>query len=490
MKRPHLIYIVLLLLCITTSCKQDIISSDPTLTLCFSHDSVLFDTVFTDIGSSTKRVMIYNPNQNALSISRVAMKDGRYFHINLDGENNIDNLKDITIRGGDSLFMFVRVNINPLDLNTPVLVEDTVTFLVNNNLQYIALQAYGQNVHVLHDPATGLIVRDGYTLSNKKPYLIYDTLVINGDLVIEPGATLYMHDNALIHVYGSLIANGTIDKPITIRGDRTDRLFDSVPYSVASGQWNGIYLLHSKDRPTPTYSLNYVSILSGAIGLYVWSESTNPRPTLTFTNGRIHNHSIYGLVLQNIDATVLNSEISNCASYCVYLAGGIHSFTHNTIASYFGYPYTNINIHNGIYRDDVAAVFINNLSKDYAPTAASFHSCIITGARANNLRVATPLDNFYEGSFTGNYLKADTLPAAFASQNVYATDSDTVFRNIYYRVGEYHYYDFQLDSISPARNIADTLILNDIETDTLLFHDRLGHPRKPRPDAGGYEYQE
>ena len=87
---------------------------------------------------------------------------------------------------------------------------------------------------------------------------------------------------------------------------------------------------------------------------------------MTLKNSRIHNHSIYGLVLQNTDAEVVNCEISNCASYCVYLAGGNHNFVHNTIAAYYGFPYTTLNLHTNMLAEDVAAVYINNLSKTRA----------------------------------------------------------------------------------------------------------------------------
>ena len=583
-----LFLIPLSLLCVLSGCRQDIVSEDVNMRLSFSHDSVLFDTVFTSMGSSTRRVMVYNRNANAVVIERVLLQDGRYFHINLDGENRTENLRDIPLRGGDSLFMFVRVNIDPQAQNTPVLVTDTVSFRVNGKVQQMSLQAYGQNVEIVRSPS-GLVVWENATLTSERPYLIYDTVVVQGDLSIEAGSTLYMSNNALLHVYGNLTAMGSVEEPITIRGARTDRLFDSVPYRVASGQWNGIYLLSDGSQPAPTYMMNHVDICSGTCGLYVswepgphsvlqeqgphsvlqdngaktqmfclphqsehislsslflapYSQKNPPtqrpngatpngvHPTLFFLNSRIHNHSAYGMVLLNVDATVINSEISNCASYCVYLSGGTHRFVHTTVASYFGYPYTNINIHNGVHRDSVIAVFINNLDKDMLPTASSFNSCIIAGARTNNLRVATPLTNYYEGSFSGNYLQADSLPASYAANNVYGSKTDTVFRNIYYRVGEYRYYDFRLDSLSPARSIGDTLVMEPrpaalfgtrtaslqeqgaktqmfttdvadksntsivltpysiINIDSLLWYDRVGHRRKPRPDAGCYEY--
>lgn len=479
--KPHILLITLLLALV--GCQPDILSSDPTSQLAFSQDSVLFDTVFTTMGSSTKQMMVYNPNKNAILIDRVEMSNGKSFFINLDGENQLENLCDITLRGGDSLFLFIRAEIDPLKSNSPVLVEDTITFHVNKKAQHIYLQAYGQDVEILQSKDK-FIQKHAFIFNNKKPYLIYDTLVIAGDLTIQQGATLYMHTGAMIYAYGNVTAHGTKDNPIIIRGDRTDMLFDSVPYRVASGQWDGLYLMHPKDWPTPQYSLEYVDILSGAIGLYAYSEEIEQRPQLSLSNARIHNHSVYGLVAQNVDATVVNTEISNCASYCVYLAGGKHDFIHNTIAAYYGFPYTTINIHNNMLAEDVAAVYINNLSKNMAPTSASFYNCIITGARKNNVVVATPLTEYYEGSFLGNYLRSDSLPEAFAQNNVYASDSDSVvFRNIHYLFREYRYYDFQLDSLSPARGVADSVV-------ALRYpYDRLGCLRKNHPDAGCYEYR-
>lgn len=471
-------------LCVLLSaCQSEILTDDPANKLSFSHDTVLFDTVFTSMGSSTKRVMVYNPNKKALLIDRVEISRGKSFYINLDGENQMENLRDITVRGGDSLFLFVRAQIDPLDSNSPVLVEDTLSFYLNNQRQQLYLQAYGQDVEIIRGK-NGRLDTAQLHLSSSKPYLIYDTLLVAGNLRIDEGATLYMHAGASIYAYGSVSAKGTQERPIVIRGDRMDMLFDSVPYRVASGQWNGLYLMHVEGMFRPKYELDYVDILSGSIGIYAYSENTTLRPQLTLTNARIHNHSVYGLVLQNVDATVANTEISNCASYCVYLAGGKHDFVHNTIASYFGFPYTTINIHNNILREDVAAVYINNLSKNMAPTTTSFYNCIIEGARKNNLVLATPLSAYYEGKFVGNYMRADSLPAAVAAHNVYASDSDTVvFRNTHYLLREYKYYDFRLDSLSPARGIADSIA-------ALSFpYDRAGLRRKPQPDAGCYEWE-
>ena len=193
------------------ACQQNIVSDDPLLQLAFSHDTVLFDTVFTSMGSSTKRVMVYNPNKHAICIDQVSMREGKHFQINLDGENNLEQLRDITLRGGDSLFLFVRTYIDPLAENSPVLIEDNIAFGVNGKTQQITLQAYGQNVEKIQGDS-GLMVYQHLKLTNQKPYLIYDTVAVAGNLTIEAGATIYMHAGASIYVYGSMTANGTKDK--------------------------------------------------------------------------------------------------------------------------------------------------------------------------------------------------------------------------------------------------------------------------------------
>ena len=90
--------LVILLLTCLVACQHEIVSDDPNMQISFSHDTVLFDTVFTTMGSSTKLVMVYNPNRQAVQIEQVSMQEGKHFRINLDGENNIEELRDITLR--------------------------------------------------------------------------------------------------------------------------------------------------------------------------------------------------------------------------------------------------------------------------------------------------------------------------------------------------------------------------------------------------------
>ena len=496
--RYILVYCPLSFVLCLTGCSEYKVSDDPSLRLVFSHDTVRFDTVFTAQGSATMQVKVYNRNSNALLINRVWMDEGNAFRVNIDGETNLTQIRDLQLDGGDSLFLFVRVNIDTTKQNNPVLVTDNVHFhLSNEATQTIHLQAYGQDVERIGKPGCGTTeFARAQTFTADKPYLLFDTVVVKGKLTIQPGATLYMHQGACIIAYGNVSAKGTPEQTITICGDRLDRLFDSVPYRFAGGAWDGIYLVDIQDKGqmagfTCTYEFDYTDILSGSVGLMCVSDRTNgDLSQLTMNGCRIHNHSEFGLYLSHIDARVTNTEISNCASYCVYCDGGTHDFIHSTIASYFGY--TNIRIQS-VSKEATAAVYINNLSKQAPKTNASFYNSIITGYLTNQLVVATPIDRYYPGTFVGNYLKTDTLPMPHAADNAYWQKDDTaaVFVNDFYKYKEYVYYNFHLDSVSPAIGIGEEV--STIKTypdfaDLPIDKDRDGQSRlNGRPDAGCYQ---
>ena len=480
LKTWYLVYCPLSIVLCLNSCREYHVSDDPTLRLSFSTDTLLFDTVFTGQGSATAQLLVYNRNAEAVCIDRVWLDSATCFRINVNGEQDMSRLGDLVIYGGDSLYVFVRVDINTSDGHSALLRTDRLHFhLATGTDQSVCLEAYGLDVTRIYGPKGRVDVGD-YTFTAAKPYLVFDTLVVDGTLTFDAGARLYMHNGACIYALGDVAANGTLDEPVIISGDRLDNLFDSVPYRFAAGSWNGLYL--QTDQPRQ-WNFSYVDILSGNVGLYCYSNRSGSLPMLRMDGCRIHNHAMYGLVLVNTDALVSNCEFSNCASYCIYCAGGTHTFVHSTVASYFGY--TNIRIQSTA-KEDVAAVYIDNLSKQQPQTVCSFYNSIITGYRTNQLVVATPFDQYYPGVFLGNYLKTDTLQIPHAESNTYWQKSDTaeVFRNTFYRYKEYIYYDFRLDSLSPAIGIGDSL--------TALSYplDRIAVSRlNCLPDAGCYQHE-
>ena len=479
MRRYFLIFVVCA--CALVGCREYQISDDPSLRLVFSCDTLSFDTVITEQGSATAQLMVYNPNKQALLIDRVWLDDGEAFKVNVDGEADLNRINHCVINGGDSMFVFVRIaDFGAFGVNDPVYFFDHLHFhLATGVTQSVLLEGYGQDAIRIGKKGCGRTIAEGYHFTADKPYIVFDSLIIDGETTIDAGATILMHNKAAIFTLGDVSAVGTPEAPITIRGDRLDRLFDSVPYLYAGGSWDGMYLQAEEKH---NYRLEYVDILSGNVGLYCLSTCKSDLPMLRMDGCRIHNHAQYVLVLLNTDALVTNTEISNCASYCVYCNGGTHNFIHTTVASYFGS--TNIRIQT-VAKEETAAVFIDNLQKSEPQTVTSFINSIITGYRINQLVVATPFDQFYPGSFVGNYLKTDTLHLPHATENTYWQKDDTtaVFRNTFYKYKEYIYYDFRLDSLSPAIGIGDSIA-------ALPYpFDRDGNSRAgQKPDAGCYQH--
>ncbi len=466
------------------SCNPQL-TTDPTVSLKFSADTISFDTVFTAQGSATALLMVYNTQKKAVLIDNISLKNGSQspFHLNIDGLTNASSSSDnITLDGGDSLFIFVRVSIDPTDNLSPVLTTDQIIFSFNGKTQKVELEAYGQDVEIIRST----IFRNDTVLLGEKPYLIYDYVAIDTTktLTIAAGSRFYFHDQAQMVIFGNLIAQGTLEKPIILRSDRLDNLFTEVPYNMVAGRWDGLYLVQIADRPEATYDINYLDMQSGTNAIYCINYNPNTlHPELNLRNSKIHNFSRYGLVLQNTDATVVNCQISNCAQYCTYLSGGRHEFIHTTIASYFNN--TDVRIQS-VPREDMAAVYINDVNKTDQQMQTLFYNSIVTGLRRNSFMLATPFETLYHGQFSHCYLRNDTIDLPQFSNITYYQSNDTVFKNIYYKYKEYNDYDFTLDSVSPCRDIADTTIAR------LYPLDRNGYNRfaDGKPDLGCYEWQD
>ena len=99
--------------------------------LSFSVDTLRFDTIFTTIGSTTQSFKVYNRGTSPMLLTNVTLRGGSAsrYRINVDGDTSLV-ATDVAIAAGDSIFIFVRVNINPNLLSEPFLVEDAVVFSI------------------------------------------------------------------------------------------------------------------------------------------------------------------------------------------------------------------------------------------------------------------------------------------------------------------------------------------------------------------------
>ena len=149
------IFLSLFVVCVTSSCSDnDEFSTNNDDRLTFEYDTVSFDTVFTTIGSSTKRFKVYNKNDKGIRITSVQLANGEDsgFRINVDGHSG-PVLNDIELLKKDSLFVFAEVTLPNQNSNEPVYLKDELVFYLESGItQKIVLEAYGQEAVILHAP--------------------------------------------------------------------------------------------------------------------------------------------------------------------------------------------------------------------------------------------------------------------------------------------------------------------------------------------------
>ena len=339
--------------------------------LTFEYDTVSFDTVFTTIGSSTKRFKVFNKNDKGIRITSVKLANGEKsgFRINVDGHSGPE-LNNIELLKKDSLFVFAEVTLPFQNSKELVYLKDELVFYLESGVsQKIVLEAYGQDAVILHAP----IIETDTTLSNEKPYIIYDSLIVknNSTLTIPEGTTICFHKGAYLGVYGQVVCNGSLDKIITFRSDRTDRIFSYLPYDRMDAQWDGIILYpESKNN-----IFDYVDIHGGNYGIHC-PLSTSDDYKFYIQNSIIHNISGDGLKSYYCLGQVLNSQISNAGKNCVSLIGGSYNFVHTTIAQF--YPWSG---------DFESALYFTNVENDtiYPLEQAYFYNCLITGRSTDEI---------------------------------------------------------------------------------------------------------
>ncbi|MFV0265799.1 MAG: hypothetical protein ACK5HT_01560, partial [Draconibacterium sp.] len=210
----YLFYIIVVgtLLFSLFSCEDEGYVSSPDAQLQFSTDTIAFDTIFTTIGSTTQRFTVRNPYNEPVLISSIRLAGGSMsnFRLNINGELE-DEVYDVEVPGRDSIFIFVEVTIDPNGQNLPMVVQDSILFSTNMNLQDVKLIAYGQDFVLVKAEN----IETSTTWTADKPYLVYDYVHVDSlsTLTIQPGARIHFHKGAGLYVRGTVIADGTFEQP-------------------------------------------------------------------------------------------------------------------------------------------------------------------------------------------------------------------------------------------------------------------------------------
>ncbi len=450
------------------SCRRDNFFEESNVKLEFSLDTVLFDTVFTSIGSATRSFTVKNPYNKPVKISSISLAKGNNSNFRINVNGNVGDAKDVEIGAKDSLYIFVEVTVNPD--RDEMLEQDSIVFVANGIYSDIDLVAYGQDVNLINGYVLGT-----QTFTNNKPYLIYNSVAIDTGavLTIDAGVHLYFHRNSGFYVWGTLKVNGTTDEPVIFEADRLEEDYFDVP-----NQWEGIWLSKiSKDN-----YINNAEILNAYIGIRV-DSTQNENPQLLLTNSKIEHHSLAGVYAQMSSIFAANCVFSDCGYYSVALTrGGSYQFYNCTFANYWRNTVRqtpSLVLNNYIETDDAA--YLYNLKEAY------FGNCIIWGT----LDTEIGIDNKYAGQgadfnylFDNCIIKYDEKSKINIEDKNHFTDLKTPSE---FNFVDYYTYDFQLDTLSSAQNAGKLNIIN--KYPEILNTDIIGESRvnDKAPDIGAYE---
>ena len=476
LNRLLLVLFGVLLIQTNTSCKKSFkLSSN---NLAFSADTIFFDTVFTTIGSTTKNFKFYNNDKQTLLVDEIELMGGSSspFRINVDGYAQ-DFVSNIEIEGGDSLYVFVEVTVNPNGGTLPMVIEDRIRFRTNGKDQYVTLVAWGQDAYFHYSYISeGVLDTNEGTWPNDKPHVIYGAAFIDSakTLDIQAGTDIYLHKNAILYNYkGTLNINGTLNDPVTLQGDRLESYYDNV-----AGQYYGIYMHEARSSV-----FNYLEIKNGTSGIHLFSEDPgNSGYTLELYNSQIYNCARYGIfIYSGSKVKAENCVISKNGTHALFvLEGGDFNLNHCTLLGYAGGQDVGAAVGISNYFNDQ----VNNVTNIGSIDEGTITNSVIYGDLDYELAIDTIPDiainlNF---QFSNNLIKSATeFSGTQFSNNLWNQEP------VFYSISEG---DFRIFSTSPLRNMADACNFP-LSHPSTLNRDILGTTREAcpsNPDIGAYEY--
>ena len=514
MKR--LLYFISLFTIILTwsSCRKDFEFKPSNGTLSFSKDTVYLDTVFTNIGSSTYNLKVYNNSDEDISIPSISLANGETsgYRLNVDGRAG-KSFENVEILAKDSMYVFIEITEDIQDhmaTNFEFLYTDKILFDAENHLQDVDLVTLIKDAVFIYpdrDNTTGIIetltltvdgqpvdteiqgrelLPEELTFTNQKPYVVYGYAAVPAGetLTIDAGARVHFHANSglIVQENASLNVNGALsndqdllENEVIFEGDRLEPIYSDVP-----GQWGTIWLFENSQNNT----INYATIKNATVGILSDGNADAVQDKLTITNSQIYNVSTFGILGRNTSIKAENLVLNNAgqASFGATL-GGKYNVTHSTIANYWDSSFRQF-----------PALLINNFVIDADNTAfiadlteANFNNCIIYGNDNPELIVdeiedASVVFNF---KLTNCLLRFQDTNGNFTGDN-YDFNNTNHFENIIRNQDPDFKSPFENQLIIGENSAANGQGNNTIATQ--VPEDILGLNRTTSPDLGAYQH--
>jgi hypothetical protein len=480
----HILVLAGLVGLVFSSCRDDNFMASNNAKLAFSVDTLMFDTIFTTIGSTTKSFRVINPNNHSVLISSIYLAGGSEsaYRLNIDGEMT-NEMKNLELPARDSIYIFVEITVDPNGVNQPMIVQDSVVFSVGSRKQDVDLLAWGQDFVPINNQ-----LLETTTWTAEKPYLVYNIALVDTGhvLTIEPGTRVYFHKNAQLIAIGAINAVGNAENPILFASDRLELMYEDIP-----DQWGRILLLPGglENR------FEHANIRNSVIGLQVGALEYEGVASVVLHNVKLQHISYAGILAFGSKIQATNTLISNCGYYGAALVlGGSYEFNHCTVVNYW----------NGFSNRKTPSVYVSNryrlnikgvpdsiTNRPYLKLAGDtveFFSDLEQSNWKNSI-IWGSLESEIDFDFNKNYLSNSTYENTLfklndSTNNIHSERFLYSIRNQDPLFINNREYDFRLDSVSPAINKGN------IDFSRLVPTDLNGVSRLAdvAPDLGVYEW--
>ena len=415
---------LIVILIFFSSCRKDFNADLSSGEVSFSKDTVYLDTVFTNIGSSTYNLKVYNKSNEDISIPSIALGRGQnsFYRLNVDGQSG-KTFENTEILAKDSMYIFIETTIDFNEIVNPIY-TDSIVFSGGGFLQDVKLVTLVQDAHFLYPSkdanniietihigvdtngeeinVNGFYLEDNTTFTNEKPYVIYGYCGVPSEktLTIEAGATIHFHSNSgfIVAENASLLINGELNKEVIIEGDRLEPSFSDIP-----GQWGTIWLRAGSKN----HNIQNTIIKNATAGIIIDSIGSTNSPTLTIKNTQIYNSSNFGILARETNIKGENLVINNSGqSSLACTIGGTYNFTHSTFVNFWNnslrqYPSVFINNYYSYLENGQEVIETRNLY------AANFTNCIIDGNNSLEFILNNVEGAIFNYQFTNNLIKFD-----------------------------------------------------------------------------------
>lgn len=501
--RSYLYFILVLALLASGSCRKNFEYAPSAGNLEFSKDTVFLDTIFSNIGSSTYSLKVYNTTRDDIEIPSIRLQQGNQsnYRLNVDGLAGKE-FQNIPILAQDSMFIFIETTFDLSATNqNEFLYTDKLLFDIDDDQQEVELvtlvkdavflfpsknaQGIKETISLGTDSQGNDIIVEGFTLddgqlqfTNEKPYVIYGYAAVaeGNSLTMEAGTRVHFHKDSGIYVEdgGKLQINGSLsDDPeileneVIFEGDRLEPGFENIP-----GQWGAILIASGSIEN----NVDYLTIKNATIGIMAEGNGVLESPTLTIANSQIYNSSTVNLWGKSASIIGENLVLGQAGSQSLYCnLGGDYNFKHCTIANYWT---------NGFRLG--TALQINNFSDDEAFDLidATFINCIIDGALSRELALFDNEINTFNFSFTNCLISFDKT-AQFENDPLFDFENDVLYvNNIFNESADFFdpfKGDYRINESSAGNGKAQ------LQTALQIPLDLSGKDRTSEPEIGAFE---